>query len=511
MLDMGVNGGGMLTVNFERDEFLSAQRPADVPLRDYVMVDDVVMIRLDPQISNIDLSAPTTQVARGTPQTDADGTRQATLLFSVRATEITVSERGPNAMPLPLPPTSKYTYAVELSVDEAIAAGAAEVRFNRAVPYYVENFLNFPVGLPVPVAILDRKRGVWVPQDNGRIIGIVSETAGLANIDIDGDKTADSPAALAALGITEAERAQLGNLYDPGTSLWRAPLVHFSPVDLNFPKIEPEDASDPMQNPPDENKPPVDDPCSASGSIIGCQNQMVGESIPIVGTPYALHYASNRVLGRREAYTLDIPLSATVPASLVRIDVKITIAGREFEDTFPAAPNQSMTFTWDGKDAYGRLLQGATPVTVVIKYIYPTSYAIPPDVTRSFGLTCADAADTGGVQSCIIPETALTDGRQESGREQRWNGTLGMQRAVAQGLSGWTLDIHHSYDPLGQVLHLGNGRTQSAEALAPILETATPADVRLRTPAGVAFGADGSIYVAERDGHRVRTCYQCAT
>ena len=69
---------------------------------------------------------------RALPATDADGTRQATLLFTagtqatsgdtgqplsslmVHLTEYTVGEMGPQAMPAELPPTSAYTYAVEL-------------------------------------------------------------------------------------------------------------------------------------------------------------------------------------------------------------------------------------------------------------------------------------------------------------------------------------------------------------------------------------------------------------
>src|SRR5207253_2174990 len=80
---------------------------------------------------------------------DTDGTRRATLLFSqgtqatmvladgstqplstlhVRTTEFTVGPNGTRAMPAELPPTSAYTYAVEYSADEALAAGAREVQ-----------------------------------------------------------------------------------------------------------------------------------------------------------------------------------------------------------------------------------------------------------------------------------------------------------------------------------------------------------------------------------------------
>ena len=42
----------------------------------------------------------------------------------------------------PAPPNSGFTYAVEYSVDEALAAGARQVRFSAPVIGYVENFLG---------------------------------------------------------------------------------------------------------------------------------------------------------------------------------------------------------------------------------------------------------------------------------------------------------------------------------------------------------------------------------
>ena len=87
------------------------------------------------------------QVARGSAQTDASGTRRATVLFpagtsaslvqpgggtvpattlNMRFTEYTVGPSGEKAMPGPLPPTSAYTYAVELTADEAIALYTAK-------------------------------------------------------------------------------------------------------------------------------------------------------------------------------------------------------------------------------------------------------------------------------------------------------------------------------------------------------------------------------------------------
>ena len=45
----------------------------------------------------------------------------------------------------------------------------------------------------------------------------------------------------------------------------------------------------------------VDDQCLVAGSIIGCQNQTLGERVAVVGTPFVLQYQSDRVPGRSGA------------------------------------------------------------------------------------------------------------------------------------------------------------------------------------------------------------------
>jgi len=254
--DLAVNGGGQLTVDYQRSGYLPAQRNVEVPWKDFAPVPDVVLIPVDPTVTTVDLaSTEPMQVARGSRVSDTDGERQATVFFpqgttatmhfsngstqplsrlGVRATEYTIGSSGPQAMPAELPPTSGYTYAVELSTDEALAAGASEVRFSSPVPFYVENFLGFPVGTTVPLGAYDRERGVWEGADSGRVIRILSVTDGRANIDTNGDGAADSPSALAALGITDVERERLASLYAPGQSLWRAQIPHFSAWDINW-------------------------------------------------------------------------------------------------------------------------------------------------------------------------------------------------------------------------------------------------------------------------------------
>src|SRR5207244_1920771 len=109
------------------------------------------------------------------------------------------------------------------------------------------------------------------------------------------------------------------------------------------------------------------DPCERDGSIIECQNQTLGESIAVAGTPFRLHYQSDRVAGRTAARSLRIPLSrGTPPASLDHIELEITVAGQRIRQSF--APDEATSssvassvrvsnFTWNGHDAYGRELQ----------------------------------------------------------------------------------------------------------------------------------------------------------
>ena len=110
----------------------------------------------------------------------------------MRATEYTVGTTGPEAMPGGLPATSAYTYAVEYTLDEALAAGATRVDFDTPVAAYTDNFLGFPTGETVPAGYYDRELARWVPAPSGRVIEILAESDGKAVVDIDGDGEPDS-------------------------------------------------------------------------------------------------------------------------------------------------------------------------------------------------------------------------------------------------------------------------------------------------------------------------------
>jgi RHS repeat-associated protein len=510
MFDLAVNGGGPLTLTYAHADRLPAQRTVQVPWRDYLVVPDVVLMTVDPTVTTVDLAAATeVQVAQGSTVADGDGTRQATLLFSpgtgaemvmpdgtreplttmrVRATEYTVGALGPAAMPAPLPPASGYTYAVEFSVDEALAAGASEVRFDQPVYQYVENFLNLQVGENVPSGFYDRQKATWVPSENGRVVKIVGVTGAMADLDTDGDGAADNDP---ALGITNGERARLAELYTAGQGLWRVPIQHFSAWDSNHgTRCKDDDCDPPNVEPPVAtagNEDPY--PTCQAGSVIECENQVLGENIDIAGTPFSLHYRSNRVPGYRAPYAIDIPLSgASINPKATRIELAVSIAGREFKQTFAPAANLKTTFIWDGLDAYGRAPKGAQQAKVQVGWVYEMEYV----QTRRFGYS------GNGIPISSDPA------REEITLWRSFALPLQNLEAPRANLGGWTLSEQHAYDPVARMLYLGNGQRQAAGAFGPIVDTVPGTGAPKLGGAHIAVGPDGSLYMAENPSRVTR-------
>lgn len=518
--DIAVNGGGTVTLSFNKDGYLSAQRTQEVPWRQFVTIDDLALVALDGNVTAVDLSSPVITVARGGQVMDEDGARRATLLFApgttatmkladgstrplpslhVRATEYTVGPNGRMAMPAALPPESGYTYCVELSADEAIAAGATRVDFSQPVQFYVENFLGFPVGGIVPSGFYDRTLGAWVSSANGRVVKVLSVDGGVASVDTTGDGVADDAI------IAEAERRELAALYAAGATLWRVPIRHFTPWDCNWPYGPPEDAVAPGTPGAScgSDEAPSNPDC-ASGSVINCQARGVGEALPLDGTPFSLFYASDRVPGNKLAYTIDVVLKEKpVPPSLRRIDLELEVAGQKIARRFTPSSGSRHSVVWNGRDAYGRTVQGQQTVRGRIGYVYKPRYLKPSEFQEAFARFGGDeiVGDRQNNEITIWQEFSLMAGAVT-------------QFDPEQALGGFTINAHHFYDANARVVYFGDGSRRSVDhVITTVAGNGTfgysgdggPAtSARIGNPWDAAFGPDGSLYIADQSNAVVR-------
>lgn len=543
--DIAVNGGSALTVVYTKAGFLPAQRRVEAPWLDYEYIPDVVLIPQDTVSTTVTMGAAAMQAATSSAVTDARGTRSAVLLvppgttaslvlpgggtipapvLTVRQTEFTAGASGRAAMPAELPPTSAFTYAVDLSADEAGAAGATSVTFSQPLIQYVDNFLGAPVGTGVPAGFYDQAKGVWVPSPDGRVIKILSETGGMADLDVTGDGVADTGAALTALGITDAERERLALLYEPGKELWRVKVPHFSWWDYNWPWGFPsviasfKDAKvTPLKTRPLSTR--NCRPCP--GSEIELENQVLGETVGLTGVPFALHYSSARMAGSAQS-DLEITVFPfdSVP-SLLRVEVNVIAAGQHTNQTFPYDSNSFIplmkwTYHWNGRDGYNRVMTGAHAAKVRICNVYSAVYyRSRADFEASFAQT---GATLGGTMVMGWGDVEVRDCRE-------FHETVVAPWDVGgAGLGGWSLSPHHIYDPAGKTLYLGTGeRIHDVDALGDIIENAAgcygpegvcptnwtvgPEDdgvsansLKINNPLVVRTAPDGDVYTLTDDG-----------
>lgn len=541
--DLVFNGGGPVVLEYRLDGYLPAQRALpQTQWQTVIPAEAVILSELDTAATPVNLPAITNmQAARGTAQTDEDGSRQATLLFpanttatmtlpdgssqpltqlTVRATEYTVGGVGMAAMPGTLPAASGYTYAVEFSVDEALAQAATRVDFSQPIINYTENFIEAPVGSPVPTAAYDREQALWVPGPDGLVMAIVGEQGNEAQLDADGDGDSDSDdtVILAGLGVASAELTQLASLYDSGQELWRVAVTHFTPFDHNWPAGPPPGSAPPPNNPLPPNEP---NSCSRPGSIIRCESQILGETAPLAGTPYYLAYSSDRQPGwlvDRDITVrlLDGPVPDGGLYGLRHIALEIEIAGHHYEwlwehpnlgdPTVPdMTPNLSHTFHWDGLDAFGNPVVGEAVALIRIGYGYYPFYYSPYDGGgSSFGQYSTRQQSWLGRVECAAPGGGSTSGNGGTVvcipyRQRAYQQTVRLWDARALlGMGGWHFNIQHFYDPAGRTLYLGDGTSISTEELGDSALTTLYEQAVVDYLSDMAVGPDGSLYTLDK-------------
>ncbi|MGH8126910.1 MAG: RHS repeat-associated core domain-containing protein [Gammaproteobacteria bacterium] len=507
--DLGVNGGGSLAVVYQRKGYTEVERTVPISWNDYAWAPDVVLRPLAAPAGTVGFGAAAPeQFITGPTTTDDAGTRQPAVFFpagttatmklpdgstaplaegTLRITEYTVGQRGPNAMPAKLPTYSAYTYAADFSFDEAAAQNASTVQFSQTVYAYLTNFLQAPVGITVPSGSYDFDNARWNASGNGLVIKILGVDAqGAAEVDVDGTGQAADPATLAQLGFTSAELVSLATHYPVGAEIWRMPIQHFTPFDWNWWGIQ-QDLNVIPDVAPHVNKLPrcKDACCHVHGCIVRVMTRELGENLPVVGTPYSLYYSSRRAAGGRLALSrLEIPLTGPYDAqhfeTLEKVRLEVDIAGEHFVKYFPPDPNQTYTYAWDGLDGYGRPVTGSANATITVSLISDIRYVAIHDKGTAWNMPVW----TGGEQIFATRTDQTETASKRFPPVALFAPLKSVQGAVA---SGWDLDAHAFYDASAGILYHGDGTTRSVQDM-PLQSKELATNLLMDAPIEVYIG-----------------------
>jgi len=484
--DLVVNGSANFTLRFEKTGFFAADRRVYVGAQLTASVEDVWLVAADSNAKVVSASSPNFQVATGSlVAADADSASRTAVLMippqtkfrngntelssmTLRLTEYTAGPNGINRMPASLTGSPAYTYAVEISADEApgqsidfvknVAGNPAQQAF-----FYVNDLVGFPVGSSVPTGYYDRNQGAWIRSTSGTVIQVVV-TNGVATVDVNGGGV-DSTAVVDAFGIKPEELAALATQYGKSgqtttTQLWRVPITHMTPYDCNWPTVPPPCEGvcpGPQGSPPPPGLPGCSGCCKGpggrggadgdtprAGSIIGCDSGVLGETVNVAGTSFSLNYSSYNAPGYAAKRQIKIGLtdgSALHTAEKV-ITVDVMVAGQTHHREFTPAQNLSWTFQWDGLDAAGRPVVGTAIASVKIRSVFLSRYAL----VAGFG--------------DLPPDSPILKSSQRAFVSYDRSFQVPLMGQVPRGgwsLGDWTLSPHHFYDVLGNTVHLGSG------------------------------------------------------
>jgi len=508
-----VDGGGALTMVFEKTGLITSHRQVNTPWNDIINTETITMLSEDTKATTLtfDGNPATVLVHTSSVVTDDRGPRSLTMVFTGDNRATVTDEKGnqtvmttittratefdtPESMPAKLPATSAYTYCSELSVD-----GGKNVTFEKPVTMYVDNFLGFNVGEIVPVGYYDRNKGAWMASDNGVVARL---------LDTNGDGIVD---ALDTVGDGQPHDTNVAGLTDPtkfkpNATYWQVQISHFTPWDLNWSYGPPPDAIQPNPNGvPDVDQQQDDDDVDCTGSYCERRTRIIHEDVPILGTDMTLHYASNRVSGYKTAVT--IPASGTtVPTSLMTIFVRMEISGRVFESSLPPSPNQKVEFVWDGLDYLGNPVSGSATAKISIGFSYLAVYYLSPrNVRRAW-------EQVGNNATGIRSRQEVTTWKQ-SVMTLQGNGADSFTTGFG---NGWTLSSHHYLNPTGaNTIYKGNGtkKENGSMIITTIAGTGIvgfggdgnlATEARLDYPTGVAVDSAGNVYIADQWNSRIR-------
>lgn len=436
--DMAVNGGGRLVFVYEADGFLKVQRSVQPAWQRYATLPAVALLSASTKVSRVRPGSG--EAATAERVEDEFGSRQPLVVFepgtraSARLADgsrkdldslslsITEYPFEPSAEVVPrfapaTPTSSGLHYALSFSVAEAEEIDAERISFDQPAAVYVDNFLQLRPGSRAPLGYYNDKIGQWEQQEPAWVIEILGSSGGRAELDIDGDGRADDPA---ELRISESELVALARHYQPGQSVWRWRVEHFSTYDTELPLGAPMTAAAPTVSMPRQR--PLERPTARGPAIV--ETQALAQGVEITGTPYSLHDQSDRTTAYGPGFLLEVPLTGdTVPEGVTTVVSLVKIAGREFRETFAPAPNLVHAVEWDGRDSWGRLMQGQQKAEIQIGYGYPGELNL-----AAFGLE--GSLDLGAL-AFVLPPAILW---------QSFDVPVGVWDASGYALGGFSVD-----------------------------------------------------------------------
>jgi RHS repeat-associated protein len=520
-----VHGGGQVRLRFEgRDGaflLLPSQRHIHVPWGSERVLPEVAMIPEPPDSAcqRVDSGSGTMTGAVSSGADDrgsrslhvyvppgvgvSDGTGPVRSTYYLCGAEYTIDPagtgtdvnavRGESAMPGELPDTSTYTFASKVQVrgDLGNAPGAemaAPLFEDPGVTFWLDNFLDFPVGTVIPYGYYDESSDRWITGPDGAVVEVTRTSATACSFSLN------------ELDPIEADRAcaTLDPALGETRSYWRvAGARRFSPIDLNL--LAAIEFFQPLINLATA---ALDVYCG-TGSIIRCDDQSLTEVLPIAGSPLSLAYSSNRQRGRRDAFRASVRPLDRMPrgdTALQDVVVDLEVAGVRSRVARPPGgltPTMEFEAEWDGLDAEGRRRQGPQAGFIHVGYVYDR-YRLPSGSGGSFG-------ERRGM--VVLDPDAPRPPEIPAGRWftvwQSFPVVLGVVDDGLGGVGGWNVAQHHTYDPAGRTLWMGDGRKVRREATAEIIHTLRAerqSPVTIPTVGwemhGVASDDEGTVYVA---------------
>lgn len=189
---------------------------------------------------------------------------------------------------------------------------------------------------------------------------------------------------------------------------------------MHGPTPNPAPTPKPEEVPRTETKPVVDGAACMKGSIILTDNQVVGESVAIVGADFELAYFTNKVLGRKGDYKLRIPLTGNFyDPKLTHVKYSVSINRVLVESkTLAISPNLSVDYAWNGLTP-GKINYGS-----------------------GFAEVAIEKMPSGEVSSFVVP--------------------IGSLQAKNLGFGGWVPTNYHFYDIARKQVLRGDGSSFSA-------------------------------------------------